>query len=269
MFGRAYLALSIGFLLWGTGSTLFIFLVIQGVDFPYPGPPDYFFVPTYFALFFHLSTVTHYFKKKFTGRDKLVLILVPVVINIVYVSAILLGSSVPGSVPDLLSQEVTIGDQAFMLVPADGNSTGYQQVTVDEVTYDLVPVESYTGYPQVPETEGVIDPIPLVLTKLEIYFDPSNITPDFWPPFLAGLFYNSISTLNLSMAILGMTVFRGSILGTAWGVLLIGLILISAADLVFDFTSIYGDVRTSMAIPLWVFGCIILSYALYIHKKAL
>jgi hypothetical protein len=155
----------------------------------------------------------------------------------------------------------------FELVPAGNTSNGYEQVTVNDITYDLVPVTSYTGYPQVPETDSIIDPVPLVLTKLAISFDSSKLTSEFWPPFFAGLFYNSITTLNLAFAILGMTIFRGSMLGTAWGVLLIGFILTSSADIVFDFTSIYGDVRTSLAIPLWVFGCMVLSYALHLHRK--
>jgi hypothetical protein len=267
VFGRAYLALGAGFLVWGIGSTVFMFLLVFGFDFPYPGLPDVFFVPAYFALLFHLSTITHYFKKKFSSRDKMVLILIPVVINIIYVFTIFLDPSVPGSVPDLLSNQVTVGGQVFELVPAGNTSNGYEQVTVNDITYDLVPVTSYTGYPQVPETDSIIDPVPLVLTKLAISFDSSKLTSEFWPPFFAGLFYNSITTLNLAFAILGMTIFRGSMLGTAWGVLLIGFILTSSADIVFDFTSIYGDVRTSLAIPLWVFGCMVLSYALHLHRK--
>ena len=268
VFGRAYLALGIGFLLWGIGSTVFIMLVVFGFDFPYPGLPDLFFVPTYFALLFHLSSVTRYFKRKFTKRDILVLVLIPVVINIIYVLTIFLEPSIPGSVPDLLSRQVTIDSQPFELVPADdSNQSEYQQVTVSNITYNLVPVDSYTGYPQNPQSDAIIDPVPLALTNLAINFDSSKITSEFWPPFLAGLFYNSITTLNLAFAILGMTVFRGSILGTAWGVLMIGFVLTSSADIVFDFTSIYADVRTSLAIPLWIFGCMILSYALYLHRK--
>ncbi len=267
IFGRAYLALGVGFLLWGIGSTLFVMLVIFGSEIPYPGPPDIFFVITYFSLLFHLSTITRYFKRKFSRRDKLVLIAIPVVINIVYVFAILLAPSIPGSVPDLISKGVNIGGQAFELVPASNSTSGYQQVTVADITYDLVPVTSYTGYPQEPETGSLVDPIPIVFTKLNFNFDSSTITSEFWPPFVAGLFYNSITTLNLAFAILGMTIFRGSNLGVAWGILLVGFILTSSADIVYDFTSIYADVRTSMAIPLWVFGCMILSYALYLHRK--
>jgi hypothetical protein len=267
VFGRAYLALSVGFLLWGVGSTVFLMLVISGSDIPYPGLPDVFFVITYFSLLFHLSTITRYFKRKFSGRDKLVLIAIPVVINVVYVFAIFLEPSIPGSVPDLLSQQVTIAGQTFELVPATNGTSEYRQVTVDDVTYDLVPIKSNTGYEQVPQTDSVIDPVPIVFTNLNINFDSSKITSEFWPPFLAGLFYNSITTLNLAFAIIGMTIFRGSMLGNAWGVLLVGFILISGADIVYDFTSLYGDVRTSLAIPLWVFGSMILSYALYLHRK--
>jgi hypothetical protein len=267
IFGRAYLALSLGFLIWGVGSTVFLALIASSAEIPYPGLPDVFFVVTYLLLLFHLSTIVRYFKRKFSSKDKLVLIAIPVVINIVYVMAVFLVPSIPGSVPDLLSSHVIIGGQLFEIVKADGASSDFNQIMVGNDTFDLVPVDSYTGYPQIPETDGPVDLVPIVFTKLTTNFETASFMPEFWPPFFAGLFYNSITTVNLALAILGMTVFRGSMLGTAWGVLLVGFILISSADIIYDFTSLYGDVRTSLAIPLWVFGCMILSYALYLHRK--
>jgi hypothetical protein len=84
---------------------------------------------------------------------------------------------------------------------------------------------------------------------------------------LAGIFYNTITTLNLALAIVGATIFRSSVLGLAWGFLLFGIALNAVGDIIYDFTAIYAYDRTNPAMDFWVFGCMIVSYALYTHRK--
>lgn len=272
VFGRAYLALGLGFILWGIGSHLYTQLVIAGITLPYPGPPDIFFASYFLLLLFHLTTCIRYFKKKFSVTDKLVIILIPVIVNIVYIVALLTSASIPGSVPDLLSQQVTIGGQTFKVIPESDPSVAddYQRIIVDNVTYALEPLElTTTSYPQIPQTNSSVDMVPLAISNLTLEPVQQQYDSEFWPPFLAGIFYNGITTLNLSLAIVGWTVFRNSILGVAWGLLLLGIALNAVADIIFDFTTIYSYDRTNPAMDFWVFGTMIVSYALYIHRKHL
>src|SRR5215831_13479157 len=131
VFGRAYLALGIGFLLWGTGSSFYTFLEIFGNPFPYPGPPDIFFISYFSLLLFHLTTNIRFFRKKLLLRDKLIVIAVPTVINIIFVFALLVPISVPGSVPDLLSHQIHIGNQTYEVVLANESlpQTDYAHIT--------------------------------------------------------------------------------------------------------------------------------------------
>ncbi|HEX2013823.1 MAG TPA: hypothetical protein VLA68_01225, partial [Nitrososphaera sp.] len=166
-------------------------------------------------------------------------------------------------------QQITIGEETFKVIPADSVEGSYETVTVGNLTYALVPIEpASTIYPQIPQTDSPVDLDPIALSQLTVG-STGELGADFWPPFFAGIFYNVITTVNLAWAILGMTIFRGSILGLAWGLLLVGVALNATADIAYDFTSIYYYDRTNPTIPLWVFGCMIISYALYVHRKSI
>jgi hypothetical protein len=203
-------------------------------------------------------------------RDKLILILIPVVVNIVYLFVLLNDVTIPGSVPDLLLNQVIIGDQAFRVLPADDPSVqlDYQRVTVGNETYALQPVEPFSStYPQIPQSELPVEVVPLAISSITI--EPHEYDSEFWSPFFAGLFYNSVTTLNFALAIVGFTIFRSSILGVAWGLLLLGIALNAVGDIIYDFTTIYRYDRTNPAMDFWVFGSMIVSYALFIHRKQL
>jgi hypothetical protein len=66
-----------------------------------------------------------------------------------------------------------------------------------------------------------------------------------------------------------MTVFRNSVLGGVWGLLLLGIALIAVADIIYDFSSIYFYDRTGPSIDFYVFGAAIVAYALIIHRRIL
>jgi len=274
VFGRAYLALGIGFLLWCcgiiTGQTI---QTTTGNPLPYPGAPDLFFVPYYVFVLFHLITCVRYFRKRLFLRDKLTIISIPLVINIVYVIALLVPASIPGSVPDLLSQQVTIGGQTFRPVPLDDPSVrnnDYQRVNVGNETFVLVPLNlTSTAYPTIPQSNSPVDLVPLAFERLTFGQTMPQFSAQFWPPFLAGIYYNAITTINLSFAIVGMTIFRNSVLGGAWGLLVLGIALIAVADIIYDFSSIYFYDRTGPSIDFYVFGSAIVAYALFIHRKIL
>jgi hypothetical protein len=264
VFGKAYLALGTAFILQGIASSLFTALQMQGVPLPYPGWPDLFVAPYFILVLYHLVTCTHYLKKKLERKDKIVLITLPVSVNIIFVFALLFSVVIPGSAPEIMERQVTIGGETFQIVPAGSFPGSYETVRIDDVTYDLVPI-------------GAIEQEPLSPIKLDpIVF--SNFTfqglneqdPEFWNRFFAGLFYNVITTINLGWAILGATVYRGSILGNAWGLLLLGIGLISIADIMYDFETMDGTYeRNGLTMPLWIFGRMLMCYGLYIHIRNL
>ena len=88
--------------------------------------------------------------------------------------------------------------------------------------------------------------------------------------YYMGLLYVSASAVILSLAILGLTVFRHSVLGIAWFMLVIGIFLYGIADAWYYYLeelevfSITHPVNT-----LWVLANIFMVYALYKHKKTI
>jgi len=88
--------------------------------------------------------------------------------------------------------------------------------------------------------------------------------------FYMGILYVVASAVMLSLAILGLTVFRHSVLGMAWVMLVIGLLLYSFADAWYYYLeemevfSITHPVNT-----LWLLSNIFMVYALYKHKKTI
>ena len=88
--------------------------------------------------------------------------------------------------------------------------------------------------------------------------------------YYMGILYVSASAAILSLAILGLTVFRHSVLGIAWFMLVIGIFFYSFADVWYyyleeieEFTIIH-PVNT-----LWLISNIFMVYALYKHKKTI
>lgn len=91
---------------------------------------------------------------------------------------------------------------------------------------------------------------------------------DFWKEFFTGLAYVTATTLTFSYAIIGAQVFRGGILGSAWGLILLGIALNTFADIHYYYFEIFGDYeRQSPVHGIWLASTMIISYALYKHRK--
>jgi len=282
VFGKAYLSLGIGLILAGTGSTLFNVLEISmGITNPFPNWPDIFFVLYYILVLYHLTSCIRYYNKKhnikLSRNNKLLIILLPLTATSILVVASFTVVSITGSVPDLLSQYIEIDYTTFKLVPIEDSPSGqYQLVTVNDVTYELVPAElTTTRYEQTPRTDSIMALVPIAFTNfnirsLDIEQDlGEELTPWFMLGTILSIYYFAITTVNLSFVIVGVQVFRHTILGNAWGLLLLGISLTAVGDLIYYANAIYGYDRTYPDIAFWVFGFMIISYALYIHKKRL
>jgi len=282
VFGKAYLSLGIGLILAGCGSTLFNVLEISyGVANPFPNWPDLFFVSYYLLVFYHLSSCVRYFNKKrhtkLSVKNKLLIILLPLTATSILVAASFTVVTIPGSVPDMHSDYIQINGVSFKIVPVEGSPRSqYQQVIVNNITFELVPIElTTTSYEQTHLINSSIDLVPIILTNfnirpLDLQQDlGEELTPWFMLGTILTIYYFGMSTINLSFAIVGVQVFRNTVLGNAWGLLLLGLALTSVGDLIYYANAINGYDRTYPDIAFWVFGYMIISYALYLHRKRL
>ena len=98
-------------------------------------------------------------------------------------------------------------------------------------------------------------------------------TPDqdqsFYTTAATSIAYVFLDTLVLSSTLIGAQIFRKSALGSAWGLLLVGLALYTIADLLYyHFMAIGIDVSKDVN-GLWVGSAIVVCYALYKHKSFL
>ena len=269
VFGKAYLALGIGYLCAGSATTVFkIYEIVLQVANPFPSLADVFLFPFYILVLYHLVTCVRYFKKKLSRRDKLILILMPLILTTVFIAVNMYPFYVPGSIPDLLTNYIQVGDATFKLVEKPLISGEFQHIVVNDVIYQLVPIElTTTKYEQVPLGDGSFSLVPIIFTNFHSS-EPYEGDIEYWVGFGLILFYFVMITINLAFAIIGTEVFRGTVLGSAWGLLLIGIIITSFGDIYFFFNAIFSYDRT-VDVNFWVFGFMIISYALYIHKKRL
>lgn len=115
--------------------------------------------------------------------------------------------------------------------------------------FGLVPFEASQGIGSV-----VFHPIP------EYDFD-------FYKEYLAGIAFVFFTTWIFSYAVVGAQVFRGTMLGNAWGLLLVGFALNTFGDVRYYFFELFGIFdRSDIATPLWVAGTMVVCYALYKHR---
>ena len=86
--------------------------------------------------------------------------------------------------------------------------------------------------------------------------------------FLVGLAYIAATTLTFSFAIVGTQVFRSGALGSAWGLLLLGIALNTFADYYYYYSENFGEfIRSNPVHGVWLASTMIICYALYKHVK--
>jgi hypothetical protein len=269
IFGRAYLALGLAYACNAIGETLFNFYQIKGIANPYPYYPDIFFSSFYLFALYHLRTNTHYFKPKLERRQKLTLIIIPCITTLIYIFVLLVPVTVQGSIPDLLSHQITVGETSYSLIPSTGSNSAAGHLVVGNSTFDLIPINATgTNYPQIYDKKVLFNLIPISLSHLTLGQIQKH-DQTFYNGFYAGVFYVAATSLVAAWALVGFQVFRGTVLGSAWGLLLIGLALNTVADVLYYYSSIYYWDRASISTSLWVVGGIIVTYSLYKHRKAL
>ena len=269
VFGKAYIALGLGYIFAGLGSTTFIiYETVFRVSNPFPGLMDVFLIPFYLLILFHLVTCVRHFKKKLSRNEKLLIVILPLSCTFIFILAYSFPSETPGSIPDLLSRHIQVGDITFKLVEVNSTSTNFQHIIVDDVIYKLVPVEiTTTKYEQIPPSDSAVNLIPIVFTNFSL-LQPYEGDAEYWMGFSLVIFYFLVININLAFAIIGTQIFRNTVLGSAWGLLLFGIILTSIGDIIYFFNALFTYDKT-VDLGFWVLGFMIISYALYLHRKRL
>ena len=120
-----------------------------------------------------------------------------------------------------------------------------------------------------------------IVTKILIIIIPVSITgaysvlsvekigsTDF--DFLYGLSYVVGSSIAFSAAILGATIFKQGVLGTAWLVLTIGIALTTFGDNWYSYLETYDQYSLQHPVNLlWYGGYMVITYALYKHRDTI
>lgn len=131
---------------------------------------------------------------------------------------------------------------------------------------------------------GLIIGMPIIVTLTYVYFIFSpyladdvisiglfEIIEDYGSfDFYYGIIFIAAASVTLGLAIHTAKIFRGGLIGTAWLILVLGIIL----NLVGDTWYYYSEVTTgySLSDPVnlcWYAAYLLILYALYKHKKAL
>ncbi|MEX0657431.1 MAG: nitroreductase family protein [Nitrosopumilaceae archaeon] len=85
VFGRAYLALALGYASYFVGWALwFVYEIFYQVENPYPYYPDIFYFAYYPLAIYHIRTNVHYFKRKLDSKQNFAIFSIPIGITLLY-----------------------------------------------------------------------------------------------------------------------------------------------------------------------------------------
>lgn len=133
-----------------------------------------------------------------------------------------------------------------------------QKFTIISIPIGITIVYAFFGFFPVGELHGI--------STLSIQSIPAY-DAGFYKEYATGIAYMLATTSVFSFAIVGAQVFRGTVLGNAWGLLLVGFGLNTFGDVRYYFLELFGTFdRADIATPLWVAGTIVVCYALYKHR---
>jgi hypothetical protein len=110
--------------------------------------------------------------------------------------------------------------------------------------------------------------IPIMIVSIYSYlaFQSGGFTFDFYYGFV----FVAGASITFSFAILGARVFRKSILGTVWLLLVVGIAINTAGDVWYYYLEIFGQYdETHVVNSMWIVGYSVVAYALYKHRKTI
>ena len=87
--------------------------------------------------------------------------------------------------------------------------------------------------------------------------------------FYYTLIFVSLTSLTLGFVIVGFSIFRKTVLFSAWLLLLVGIFLGTIGDIVYYYVQIFGGSWVDNISSLWIASNMIMIYALYKHQKSI
>ena len=110
-------------------------------------------------------------------------------------------------------------------------------------------------------------PVAMILSYSYIVLDTGNVDYSQFPYSLVAI---SLSSLTVSFAVVGFTLFKKSALIIAWFLLLIGMFAGTIGDIANYYLVALGDFSSisNYSTTLWIASNAIMIYALYRHQKA-
>ena len=109
--------------------------------------------------------------------------------------------------------------------------------------------------------------IPVALVLLYSYFTFQHEGYSLFD-YYYGLPFVAASATSLSFAVLGIQVFRESLLANVWSLLAVGIFLNTLGDMNYYYLEIFGlYTRTHFVNVLWFVAPLIITYSLYRHYK--
>ena len=191
---------------------------------PYPYWPDIGYFLFYPFAIYHLRTNLHFFKRKLERKEKLILIVLPAGVTLLYLFA--------------------------LLAPV-----GLNQSSMESQVSELAEKQ-----------KGAFRLTPLFFQYMNVDISQER-DQQYWNGVYMGTAYVAASTLTFAYALLAARVFRHSLLGAPWGLLLLGIGLNWVADMHYYYSSIYYFDRTNPVHGIWLASTMIICYALYKHRE--
>jgi hypothetical protein len=97
-----------------------------------------------------------------------------------------------------------------------------------------------------------------------------NYDDQFYIEFFTGLVFIFATSLTFGFAIVASQIFRTTVLGHAWGLILLGILLNTVADLYYYINELFGGyVRSDPVTGVWLAGAVFLCYGLYLHRRVI
>ena len=88
--------------------------------------------------------------------------------------------------------------------------------------------------------------------------------------FYYGIIFITAASVTLGLAIHTAKIFRGGLIGTAWIILLVGIIINAVGDVWYYYLEVIGEYTLGDPVNLcWYSSYLLILYALYKHKKSL
>ena len=116
VFGKAYLALAIGYTFYFFGDLLwYVFEIGYQVENPYPYFPDIGYFGFYPFAIYHLKTNIHYFKRKLDTNQKKILFLIPFGTALIFTIGSLVPFDASSGLTSLKILPVPVYDQTYYI----------------------------------------------------------------------------------------------------------------------------------------------------------